>query len=319
MKEISTIELKQLIDSKEKFSLIDSRGIDYYLWEHLPGAINIRWKNVEKLAEKLISNKKSLVVTYCDGFTCSASIRCFKNLLKLGYKNLVEYSGGMADWVANEYETIRDAKHRIAKNVYRFPNQEFYDEAVGSYLIEEKDFILLVDGPQNLTEEHEDFIAYFDKPIKVFMSHAPTAGETEKLQKEYDAKIYLHKKDGDSEWLTVKPDVLFNDEFSFSKNLMVVPTQGHTPGSSSLYDKKNKILFTGDHLEGNEDGEIYDFVRNADSTVGDIDQRLRSAQTLIRLGFEKILPFHYQMIQNKAKKVLLKFLKKHDPSISSGS
>ena len=53
--------------------------------------------------------------------------------------------------------------YRLAPNVYRFPNQTFYGEIVGSYLIEQKDFVILVDGPQELTEEHEDFVSHFGK------------------------------------------------------------------------------------------------------------------------------------------------------------
>ena len=91
MREISTRGLKKLIDSKKKFILLDCRGIDYYLWEHLPGAMNIRWKYMEEKAIRMITDKKALIVTYCDGFTCMASLKGYKTLKKMGYKNVFEY------------------------------------------------------------------------------------------------------------------------------------------------------------------------------------------------------------------------------------
>lgn len=211
MKEISTKELKEMIDGKKQYILLDCRGIDYYNWEHLPGALNLRWKYVFDRADKILPKKNALIITSCDGFTCHASLRCFANLKKAGYTNLVEYSGGIADWKANGHSTVSDKRYKIAKNIYRFTKQKFYGEEVGSYLVEEADFVLLVDGPQKLTEEHEDFIEHFGKPIKIFMTHNPTGGDAKILQKKYKAKIYLHKNDKDGKWLTVKPDVLLED------------------------------------------------------------------------------------------------------------
>lgn len=319
MKEITTKELKKLFDEKAMFALLDCRGVDYFNWEHISKAINLRWKYVEKLADRLFPDKKISIVTYCDGFLCRASMRCYENLRKLGYANLFEYSGGLADWKAHGFLTIEASEFKIAPNVYRFPDQMFYGENVGSYLIEENDFLLLVDGPQQLTEEHEDFIAHFDKPIKVCMSHGPTAGEAKKLQKEYGAKIYLHKADTDSEWLTVKPDVLIDDEFSFAPHLNIIHTPGHSPGSSVLLDEKNKLLFTGDHIEGDKKGEIYDFFKHDDGVSGDVRQRLESAKKLLAYDFDQVLPFHYEMIRKNAKSALADFVKKYDPSTHSGS
>ncbi len=312
MKEITTQELKELITSGKKFTLLDCRGVDYFNWEHIIGAQNLRWKYVRDRAGKLLLDKKSIIVTSCDGFTCAASVRCLKELTKLGYTNILEYSGGLADWKANGNETVTNDRFKIATNVYRFPEQTFYGEDVGSYLIEEKDFLVLIDGPQQLTEEHEDFIDHFDKPVKLFMSHGPTAGEAKKLQKEYRAKIYLHKNDGNNQWLTVKPDVLVDDGYKFADHLQVIHVPGHTPGSALLLDTKNKILFSGDHVEGDGREGIYDFVSNNDGTSGDIRERLASAKKLLAYDFDKILPFHYSMIQKDAKKILAHFLKQHE-------
>lgn len=312
MTEITTQELKKIMDDNKRFILLDCRGVDYYNWEHLPHSVNLRWKYVSDRANKILKDKNALIITSCDGFTCNSSIRCFKSLKKLGYKNLVEYSGGLADWKAHGYPTVVNSNYRIAPNVYRFPDQVFYGEPVGSYLIETKEFILLVDGPQNLTDEHEDFIIHFGKPIKIFMSHGPTGGGAEMLQKKYKAKISLHKKDINNQWLSVKPDVLFEDGLEFNKHLKVISTPGHSPGSSVVYDKQNKIMFTGDNIQGNDKGGIYDFIKYDDGQSGNATERLESTRKLLKYDFDMILPFHYKMIIRHAKKRLDQFLKQYE-------
>ena len=132
MKEITTQELFELMKSNKPFILLDCRGVDYFNWEHLPNAVNLRWKYVEDKASKLLPSKDKLIITSCDGFTCNSSIRCYKNLVKMGYTNIFEYSGGLADWKAHGHKTIIDPEFRIADNVYRFPNQKYCIEKVNS-------------------------------------------------------------------------------------------------------------------------------------------------------------------------------------------
>ena len=50
MKEITTQELFKLTQSTKDFILLDCRGVDYFNWEHLPGALNLRWKYVAEKA-----------------------------------------------------------------------------------------------------------------------------------------------------------------------------------------------------------------------------------------------------------------------------
>ena len=312
MKEITTQELYNLMKSNKAFTLLDCRGVDYFNWEHLPNAVNLRWKYVEDKASKLLPSKDNLIITSCDGFTCNSSIRCYKTLVKMGYANILEYSGGLADWKAHGHKTIIDSEFRIADNVYRFPNQYYYTEKVNSYLIEEDDFILLIDGPQDLTEEHEDFIIHTGKPIKIFMSHGPTGGAGEILQKKYKAKIYLHKDDIRSVWLSVKPDYLIEDGFEFNSHLKVIHNPGHTPGSISLLDSKNKILFSGDQVQRTKNGKIRDFIKEDDGVSGYPKVRLQSAKKILKYDFEMILPFHYEMIRKNAKTALEEFVKKYE-------
>jgi glyoxylase-like metal-dependent hydrolase (beta-lactamase superfamily II)/rhodanese-related sulfurtransferase len=312
MKEISTQKLLKLIQSEKDFVLLDCRGVDYFNWEHIENAVNLRWKYVSKKASKMLNNKKQLIITSCDGFTCNASIRCYKSLIKEGYKNIIEYSGGLADWKAHGQKTVQDKKYKISSNVYRFPDQTFYSESVNSYFIDEDDSIILIDGPQNLTEQHEDFIQHTGKPIKILLSHNPTAGNAKKLQTKYKAKIYLHENDRNGSGLTAKPDLLIKDGYRLSKNLTVIHTPGHSPGSVCLYDSNNKILFTGDHIQGNTKGKIRNFIEDDDGVSGDPQMRLKSTKKLLSYDFEMILPFHYELIRADAKEAVKEFVKKYE-------
>lgn len=98
---------------------------------------------------------------------------------------------------------------------------------------------------------------------------------------------------------------------AFNKHLNIIHTPGHTPGSATLFDSRNKVLFTGDHVEG-KDAQIKDFVIDNDGHEGDVKQRLASAKALLKFDFDMILPFHYQMIRENAKQALEQFVIKHN-------
>ncbi len=318
MNEITTQELKQLIESKQPYTLLDCRSQDYYNWEQLPHATNLRWKYLKEEAHSVLPDKHALIVLYCDGFTCHVSTRAYQIMSELGYSNLREYSGGVADWKAHNYPTIQYRQYKPAANIFRFPDQSFAHQPVNTYLIEEDDCIVLVDGPQQLTEEHDDFMRHFAKPIKIFMTHNPTAGDTGVLQKKYKATIYLHHADRNGPWLTIKPDVLIDNGYQFNDHLTVIHTPGHSPGSACLLDTKNKVLFSGDTIEGVSDTtakntiRVRDFINDDDEHEGDSLQRLTSLHNLIAYDFEQILPFHYSPITRNAKQLLVTYIKNHE-------
>jgi len=106
MNTISTIELKQLIDSDENFTLLDCRGPESYTQEHIPTAINLRSSEVPEKAHQLLPDKTTLIITSCTSLTCTASTNCYENLESLGYINLKEYPGGLSEWKAHGYSTV---------------------------------------------------------------------------------------------------------------------------------------------------------------------------------------------------------------------
>jgi len=64
-KTISRDELKQKIDRKENFLLVETLPATAYHHAHLPGAINLPPDSVKTLATHLLPDKGAEIVVYC--------------------------------------------------------------------------------------------------------------------------------------------------------------------------------------------------------------------------------------------------------------
>jgi len=65
MKTISRDELKQKIDRKDNFILVETLAETAYYHAHLPGAINLPPDKVSAEARNLLPDKDAEVVVYC--------------------------------------------------------------------------------------------------------------------------------------------------------------------------------------------------------------------------------------------------------------
>lgn len=64
-KRISRDELKQKIDRKDDFILVETLPRTAYEHAHLPGAINLPSDQVSVLAPQLLPDKNADIVVYC--------------------------------------------------------------------------------------------------------------------------------------------------------------------------------------------------------------------------------------------------------------
>jgi len=105
MKQIRMEELKQMMDDKADFVLIDARGHDAYDKEHITGAISIP---SDHLGEHITKDydKDTTFVTYCSNLKCEASTVAATKLERYGYKKVLEYKAGIEDWRAHRYPTV---------------------------------------------------------------------------------------------------------------------------------------------------------------------------------------------------------------------
>jgi rhodanese-related sulfurtransferase len=65
LKTISREELKEKIDRKDPFLLVETLAPEKYQQAHLPGAINLPPERLSELAPKLLPDKNALIVVYC--------------------------------------------------------------------------------------------------------------------------------------------------------------------------------------------------------------------------------------------------------------
>jgi rhodanese-related sulfurtransferase len=93
---ISHDELKQAVATNAA-TIIDVNGSDSYAAGHIPGAVDFA-KVGKDLASVLPADKNALVVAYCGSPSCGAYARAAEAAVKLGYKNVKHYSGGISGW-----------------------------------------------------------------------------------------------------------------------------------------------------------------------------------------------------------------------------
>ena len=106
---ISREDLKNLIDSGRKPTLIEALPKQYYEDEHLPGAINIPHDEVQANASHFIPHKNEVVVVYCASMECRNSHAAAQTLRQLGYTHVYEYVEGKKGW--------KDAGYVLEKSV----------------------------------------------------------------------------------------------------------------------------------------------------------------------------------------------------------
>jgi rhodanese-related sulfurtransferase len=105
---ISAEEVENLIKSKAK--VFDVRNELEYEAGHIPGAINIPYKeksqksvdfdsSLDKFDTKKLSvDKDTQIIIYCNGETCWKSFKASTALVKAGYKKVAWFRGGMPEW-----------------------------------------------------------------------------------------------------------------------------------------------------------------------------------------------------------------------------
>ena len=105
--EIDSWDLKVALDAGDEVVVVDARSADAYLFEHIPGAINIPHRLMGAETTNQLS-KRALVVTYCDGIGCNASTKGALKMLDLGFR-VKELLGGLDWWKRDGYPTHRAA------------------------------------------------------------------------------------------------------------------------------------------------------------------------------------------------------------------
>lgn len=99
MKRITREELRDKLLLGEEVVLIEALPEKYWKKSHLPGALQMDYKEVPVKANKLLPDKEAQVVVYCASVDCQNSSIAALELQNMGYKNVHEYVEGKEHWL----------------------------------------------------------------------------------------------------------------------------------------------------------------------------------------------------------------------------
>ncbi len=94
---ITSQELKDLIDSKEPFVLLDVRGEDEWKAGHIGGAVFMPHWFVSLKIGDVVSDKKTKIVAYC--LSGGRSSVAAKTLVDMGYTDVASLEGGYGSYM----------------------------------------------------------------------------------------------------------------------------------------------------------------------------------------------------------------------------
>lgn len=121
--EVDTVVVKSA-QKKNSAVLIDARPYKKYLQATIPGAIAIPDTDMDKLVGKFPADKNMKVITFCGGYSCGKSHKVAKKLLKMGYKNVFVYAGGVPKWKKDGHATTgSNAKKSTNKMAKKSPTK----------------------------------------------------------------------------------------------------------------------------------------------------------------------------------------------------
>lgn len=96
-----------------------------------------------------------------------------------------------------------------------------------------------------------------------YLSHLDEAGPALKsVADHFGSSLHSHRAERDSIARFVEPDVLFDDRFVDTTGVEVIPTPGHSPGSTCYVvdSGDERYLFVGDTIFHNDEGRWGTFI-----------------------------------------------------------
>ena len=101
VRELTVDQVKQKLDRRERFHLIDVREESEWAKDHLPDALYLGRGIIERDIEARIPELGAEIVLYCGGGYRSALVA--DNLQKMGYTNVFSMDGGIRGWREKGY------------------------------------------------------------------------------------------------------------------------------------------------------------------------------------------------------------------------
>ncbi len=98
---ISVDDVKNLIDSGEKVTLVDVRTLLETQRGYIPNSLFIPLDKIKNQIEEKIPQKESKIILYC--LSGSRSSQAAEMMSELGYKNVFSMENGLLAWRIKKY------------------------------------------------------------------------------------------------------------------------------------------------------------------------------------------------------------------------
>lgn len=84
---------------------VDARHPTFYKQQHIPGSVNVYFKNAEMNPALQSMDKTAVFIVYCKSRSCDQAHRLARAMYTLGFRHVYVYVGGMTEWLAENYPT----------------------------------------------------------------------------------------------------------------------------------------------------------------------------------------------------------------------
>ena len=107
---VGLAQAKELHDSGQAV-LVDARSADSFAKEHIAGAVSLPLAVAGGKEPPLPINvtPDTIIIAYCNGFSCHDSMELGKILIKAGYRQVFVFEGGLPEWRDAGYPTAGGA------------------------------------------------------------------------------------------------------------------------------------------------------------------------------------------------------------------
>jgi glyoxylase-like metal-dependent hydrolase (beta-lactamase superfamily II) len=142
----------------------------------------------------------------------------------------------------------------------------------------------------------------------MFLTHRDDVADHRRFRERFGCERILHARDVGAGTRDVERKLQGEAPQRLADDLVAIPVPGHTAGSAVLLYRE-RILFTGDHLMGTEDGTALEAGR--DVCWYSWPEQIRSMERLLDHRFEWVLPGHggrYRAASSSAMRQELKTL-----------
>ena len=107
-----------LINSKNKFILINVLDKEYFDDIYIEKSINIPFSDVTSYLKSISDNKKAKLIFYCANYLCESSDEAALIAKKMGFEDVYVYKAGVAEWYQKSQEDSSYKYFGPAKSEY---------------------------------------------------------------------------------------------------------------------------------------------------------------------------------------------------------